>query len=486
MVVLGFFLLGSASTTVAACWLVIASLVFYGWWNPIFVPLLVGSILFNFTAGRLIARSANPANKRRLTIVAIVADLALLGYFKYADFFVSIIDSAASADLPYLRIVLPLGISFFTFTQIAFLVDVYRGYVREYRLDHYALFVSYFPHLIAGPILHHSQMMPQFADRSKYRPDKVSILHGLSTFLIGLAKKVVIADGLAQFVGPVFTAADGGQIVTFLEGWAGALGYTFQLYFDFSGYTDMAIGVSLLFGIALPLNFASPYKSANIIEFWRRWHITLSHFLRDYLYIPLGGNRLGEIRRYGNLFATMALGGLWHGANWTFVYWGMLHGSYLAVCHLWGSFKASSAGRRQSRRLVRLKGFVGTTLTFLCVVVAWVVFRAETLGGAWTILKGMAGRRGLVIPEQLGNLIPHLPHFVHTVGRMPLLGQNSVLGIAEELGLILIAAALCWCFPPTQKMGPRLRFLAISLSFAFVVQGVFYSRAPSPFLYFQF
>ena len=322
------------SHNLAALWLTAASLFFYGWWDVRFVGLLLGSIVFNYGAGYLIGNGF--FNKLKLLLTcAIISNLLLLGYFKYANFFIENLNHLAGSALTISEFILPLGISFFTFTQIAFLVDTYQGKVKEYNFIHYALFVTYFPHLIAGPVLHHKEMMPQFKEPSTYFFSYENLLAGLTIFFMGLFKKVVLADGIAEYVGPVFAAPAAGIPLTFLDTWGGALCYTLQLYFDFSGYSDMAIGLSRLFGVTLPLNFHSPYKSVNIIEFWRRWHMTLSHFLRDYLYIPLGGNRKGNVRRHLNLIITMLLGGLWHGAGWTYVLWGGLHGLYLVINHGW-------------------------------------------------------------------------------------------------------------------------------------------------------
>jgi alginate O-acetyltransferase complex protein AlgI len=335
VVVAVFFLLARWQRKAAALWLAVASLFFYGWWNPNFVVLLLASVVFNFYMGSAISRRreaisafSTAKSVRPLLVLAIGANLALLAYFKYANFFIDSTNALTGSNFALLNIVLPLGISFFTFTQIAFLVDASRGLAREYDFVHYLLFVTYFPHLIAGPVLHHKQMMPQFAERSTYLPNRENIVVGLTIFCVGLAKKVIIADSLSVYASPVFAAAEKGVAITFFEAWGGLLAYTFQLYFDFSGYSDMAIGLSLLFGVTLPINFNSPYQATNIIEFWRRWHMTLSQFLRDYLYVPLGGNRLGVSRRHFNLMVTMVLGGLWHGANWTFVIWGALHGFF--------------------------------------------------------------------------------------------------------------------------------------------------------------
>jgi D-alanyl-lipoteichoic acid acyltransferase DltB (MBOAT superfamily) len=284
-------------------------------------------------------------------------------------------------------ITLPLGISFFTFTQIAFLVDSYQGKVGDYDFLHYLLFVTYFPHLIAGPIIHHKQVMPQFANRKVYAVDWSNCAAGLTVLIIGLIKKVLVADNYGLIATPIFELADHGGQLRFATAWAGSIAYSLQLYFDFSGYSDMAIGLSLMFNIRLPLNFNSPYKAESIIDFWKRWHMTLSAFLRDYLYIPLGGNRRGEARRYLNLLVTMLLGGLWHGAGWTFVLWGALHGIYLVVNHgfravahtvAWKGGRFGAAGR-----------FAATGLTFACVVVGWTIFRADRIATALSMVKSM-------------------------------------------------------------------------------------------------
>ena len=389
----GFFLLGRRSPRAAAAWLFAASLFFYGWWMPQFTLLLLGSIGGNFALGLRIARLGEAGHKpaaRRWLAAGVTLNLLLLGYFKYANFFLDSVNALLGSHWALTGVVLPIGISFYTFTQIAFLVDTWQGKVREFDLVHYGLFVTYFPHLVAGPVLHHAQMMPQFARATTYRFDSAHFSAGLAIFAIGLFKKVVLADGIAPYADAVFNPVDtAGAVPGVHEAWLAALAYTLQLYFDFSGYSDMAIGLSWMFNIRLPYNFDSPYKAANISDFWRRWHISLSTFLRDYLYIALGGNRLGAARRYLNLAATMVLGGLWHGASWSFVLWGALHGAYLMVNH---GFRAL-CGPALSQRLQRNRAFTLASwlLTMLCVVVAWVFFRATTLDGALAILRAMAG-----------------------------------------------------------------------------------------------
>jgi D-alanyl-lipoteichoic acid acyltransferase DltB (MBOAT superfamily) len=404
IVALGFFGIARWSHQAAAGWLALASLVFYGWWNWIYVPLLVASAAFNYLCGAYLARFVRERRTRaanRLLAFAVAADLLLLGYYKYANFFLDAWGSLAGTTTSLGQIVLPLGISFFTFTQIAFLVDARRGYAKEYNPIHYGLFVTYFPHLIAGPILHHKEMMPQFQEARTYRWNTEDVAVGLTIFFLGLFKKTVLADGVAPYASPLF--AQPGQPDLFAA-WGGALAYTFQLYFDFSGYSDMAIGLSRMFGVKLPLNFDSPYKAVNIIEFWRRWHMTLSRFLRDYLYISLGGSRKGEPRRYANLLATMLLGGLWHGAGWTFVIWGGLHGVYLVVNH---GFRAlQSRLGVDVNRTTLLGRTLGRTTTFVAVVAGWVFFRATSIDDALAILRGMAGLNGVALPAALAMPLP--------------------------------------------------------------------------------
>tara|TARA_R110000868_G_scaffold244926_10_gene501455 strand:- start:11826 stop:13337 length:1512 start_codon:yes stop_codon:yes gene_type:complete len=393
---IGFFVLGAASPRAAGAWLAAASLFFYGWWNVEFVSLLLASVAFNYGSGYLIGQARGKTTQGRLKALLTIAlggNLLLLGYYKYANFFGASVAGLFGLPSPFDAIILPLGISFFTFTQIAFLVDTYRGKASEYDFVHYLLFVTYFPHLIAGPILHHKQMMPQFAEASTYRINPSNVSIGLTIFALGLIKKVLIADRLALIATPIFSTTLAGGEPALVEAWMGALAYTLQLYFDFSGYCDMAIGLSLMFNVKLPLNFNSPYKATNIIDFWRRWHMTLSTFLRDYLYIPLGGNQKGKRRRYINLFLTMLLGGLWHGAAWTFVVWGALHGFYLIVNH---GFRGLSQRHGWSgARYPRLTTAAAGVLTFVCVMIGWVIFRAETFQSAQIMLSGMFGGAGI-------------------------------------------------------------------------------------------
>lgn len=438
----GYFLVARRSETAAAAWLAAASLFFYGWWSVNYIPLLLGSIGFNYWAGSRIGRSSG-LWKFRLLAFAVVTNLLLLGYFKYADFFIAGVNFFGVAQLPALRIILPIGISFFTFTQIAFLVDTYQGKVKEYRFLHYVLFITYFPHLIAGPVLHHAEMMPQFDRAESYRFSSRNMAVGISIFVIGLAKKVLIADNLAPHAGFMF---DQSPPPSMLVAWGGVMAYAFQLYFDFSGYSDMAIGASRLFGIRLPLNFASPYKATNIIDFWRRWHMTLSRFLRDYLYIPLGGSRRGPVLRYTNLMLTMVLGGLWHGAGLNFVVWGGLHGAYLMVNHGWAAL-ASRFGWRTGSSAWKL---LSVALTFIAVCFAWVFFRASDFARAVDICGAMLGQNGVALPQSLGRNLGRLQVLLEGWGVTFFLGGGS--RFVQTYLWVLFAGAVVFLMPNTQQI----------------------------------
>ena len=372
-------------------WLVAASLFFYGWWNWFNLALLLSSLLFNYGAGTWLGRLEKRPPAKLVLGLSLAFNLGFLGYFKYANFFIENVNSALGLHWTLTRVLLPLGISFYTFQKIAYLVDSYQGQTRGYGFRDFCLFVSFFPQLIAGPIVHHSEIMPQFRGQDTQRNHWDDWSVGLTLFVFGLAKKVLIADRLATFASPIFKVAAGGAHCGLTEAWLGALAYTLQLYFDFSGYTDMAIGLARLFGIRLPMNFNSPYQALNIADFWRRWHMTLSRFLRDYLYIPLGGNRHGPARKYLNLFLTMLIGGIWHGAGWTFVIWGALHGTYLLIYHFWNDRRGGRAMEPASwPRMMAARG-----VTFLAVTVAWIFFRADSFSTAVNLLTSMTGAHGL-------------------------------------------------------------------------------------------
>jgi len=374
-------------------WLILASLVFYGWWTPIYLPLLLGSVVVNYGFHRVL----RAVKDKFILVSGIVFNLGLIAVFKYADFFIGNANLIAGADIPLLHLVLPLAISFFTFQQISFLIDTWKGEVTECDFPRYMLFVVFFPQLIAGPIVMQKETIPQFKLPVFRNKLVLNLAVGSTLFAIGLFKKIVLADGIAPYANSVFNMAETTSGVPFEAAWIGALAYTFQLYFDFSGYCDMALGLARLFGIRLPVNFNSPYKATSISDFWRRWHITLSHFLRDYLYIPLGGNRSGPVRRYSNLMITMLLGGLWHGASWTFVFWGGLHGAYLAINHGWSALV--SAGYIPSILPKPVGNVLSRGITLLAVVVAWVYFRAESFEGANNIILGMTGLSTVYEPK---------------------------------------------------------------------------------------
>jgi len=385
-------------------WIVLMSLVFYGYWNPAYLLLIIGSIGVNYSIGSRIGPAdgvGSAAVRRWLLYAGLAFNLGLLGYYKYANFFIDSFNAVSGLSFNFTHVILPLGISFFTFQKIAYLIDAYSGRTGRYTLLEYAFFVTFFPQLIAGPIVQHSQIIPQLEDPKTFRFRPIDIGVGLTIFAIGLFKKMVLADGSAIYVGPVFDAAVQGHALSVGAAWGGALAYTFQLYFDFSGYSDMAIGLARLFGIKLPINFDAPYRATSIVEFWRRWHITLSRFLRNFLYIPLGGNRHGILIRYRNLLVTMLLGGLWHGAGWTFVLWGGLHGAYLIVNHAFDAILPRRlASSLSGSSLARLAGWA---LTFLAVVVAWVFFRARDLSSASHLLATMFGGSSGASPVTLDS-----------------------------------------------------------------------------------
>lgn len=434
--------------SLAKIWLVAASLAFYAWWGLAYLPLILISIVCNFVIGTALNSRLNLACRRTLLWIGLVFNLALLGYFKYANFVVDNWNAIAGSNITIAHVVLPLAISFFTFQKIAYLVDSYRGEAAGYNFVDYALFVTFFPQLIAGPIVHHKEVVPQFQNSQAWQLSRTNIAMGLSILGIGLFKKVMIADTFAVFADKGFNAT---VPLSFSEAWIAALSYTFQLYFDFSGYTDMAIGAALMFNIRLPLNFNSPYKALDIQEFWRRWHITLSRFLRDYLYVPLGGNRLGEIRTYANLFATFLLGGLWHGASWMFVIWGALHGFALIINRLW----------RKSG--ISLPAPVAWCLTFVFVTVAWVFFRAKDIASAMNILCGMVS---VPVPSMSGD-------------------ETAISMIVGALAIVLLGTTTVdFIYKNIQKTwATTFAGLACGAALIYVLSP---TTAPSSFLYFNF
>jgi alginate O-acetyltransferase complex protein AlgI len=488
----GFFSISHFKTKLASIWLAIASLIFYGYWSKTYVLLLIASIAVNYMMGIFIAKSlATKNNSKTLLQIALFLNIALLIYYKYANFFIISINEAVGTYWVINNIVLPLGISFFTFTQIAFLVDTYQGKVKEYNFTHYLLFVTYFPHLIAGPVIHHKQMMPQFSLASTYKPSFENLFFGFSFFSIGLAKKVLLADNLATYASPIFSASNVGVDVQFFGAWVGALAFTFQLYFDFSGYSDMAIGISRMFGVTLPINFNSPYRSKNIIEFWRRWHISLSTFLRDYLYIPLGGNRNGSINRYFNLMVTMLLGGLWHGANWTFLLWGAIHGVYLCLNYYWKYILGNAYIFNN-----KVISFLGIVTTFISVVFAWVFFRSESLSASLIMIKGLIGINGVSLPLSLNYTAPYLKGLPFNIEYSGLFnGLNIPLDLTRLIFVFGISFIVVWGFPNSQqllmtsqieKYSKINRIAFTSFMGSLFAVSILSFKHVSEFLYFQF
>ncbi len=445
----GFFFIGyRGHYRSAVAWLVSASLFFYAWWNPAYLGLILGSIIFNYSFGVAISTEQSQQTKKWALTLGICANLGLLFYYKYTNFLVENFNVLLGEVVEIENILLPLAISFFTFQQIAYLVDAYRGETRELNFLHYCLFVVFFPQLIAGPIVHHSEMLPQFARKTLYQLSFRRHAVGFTIFTIGLFKKVFMADSIAVYATPAFMAADNGIALTLFEAWAGAVAYTLQLYFDFSGYSDMAIGLGRMFGIRLPLNFNSPYKANNVIEFWRRWHMTLSRFMRDYIYIPLGGNLKGPKRRHVNLMATMLLGGLWHGAGWNFVLWGGLHGIYLIINHVWRAIlsgQAATSGRGK---------FIGWLITFIAVIFAWVPFRATSVEGTKNIWLGMIGYNGVSLESSTLRALGGVGEWLREKG-------VAFDGLFAHLSGVSTLSALLWIygslifillFPNTQQI----------------------------------
>lgn len=468
LTVLVYFLLNRTGPAVLPkLWLTASSLFFYAWASILYLPLITASILVNYGLGRELAPTAGTStNRKTILTIGIIANVALLGYFKYANFFITNTNVLFSADIKPLAMALPLAISFFTFQQIAYLVDTYRGQAGDKGLLDYAMWVVFFPQLLSGPIVRFQETMPQFQWGSKRR-NYENISRGLYLFFIGLFKKAIIADTLAIWANHGFEAASS---LTLVEAWITSLAYTLQLYFDFSGYTDMAIGAALMLNIKLPLNFISPYRALSIQDFWRRWHITLSRFLRDYIYIPLGGNRRGNLRLYSNLILTFLIGGLWHGAGWTFVFWGFLHGMGLVVNRIW-----HKTGLTLNRALAWF-------LTFNFINIAWVFFRARSFSDALSVLEGMAGMNGL---DPAG----FLSSWAGASGRwLTAAGKFVPSDLPAALSIILLCLALVLLAPNSIELKDRFKPGPVTAVFTVLLALLAITRLTgvSQFLYFNF
>lgn len=424
--------------------LVAASAIFYAYFRIDYLFLLLASITANYVIGNRLQRQPG----KPLLVAGIIANVALLAYFKYTDFFIAQINAVTGGHTPFLNLVLPLGISFHTFQQIAYLVDSHQRKLTEQSFLRYILFVMFFPQLIAGPIVHHGEMMPQFNGK---RDDRFveNLALGLTIFFIGLFKKTVIADGLDSYT-EGFDKAARGYDITLLEAWGATLAYTLQIYFDFSAYSDMAIGLARIFGIVMPVNFLSPYKALNVAEFWRRWHISLSRWLKTYVYIPLGGNRYGELCRNFSLMTTMLLGGLWHGAGWKFVLWGALHGIYLMIYHTW---------RQLFGERFRIPRPAAILITFLAVLIAWVPFRALDLASTVTMYRGLFGLNGFALPADYAPLLARVQPLLNLIGVKYVDGAILFDG-TRQLANFAITLAFVWFLPNVvdifQRVNPAL------------------------------
>lgn len=446
-----YFALSRKKLVIAAkAWLILASLFFYSWWNISFLPIILVSIAVNYAVGASLS-SLNPKNtkfRKSMLIFGVAFNLLLLGYYKYFAFLVDNANAILGTHWTVMAKELPLGISFFTFTQIAYLVDAHRGQAKETSGESYSLFVTFFPHLLAGPIIHHRAVMPQFDRLRNHLVQHKNIFFGLFYFLMGLFQKVVIAD----YVGPIANMGFlNAHFLSLIEAWGALLAYALQIYFDFAGYSNMAIGLALIFNIRFPINFNSPYQATSIIDFWRRWHMTLSQFLRDYLYIPLGGNRGGQFSRYRNIMLTMLLGGLWHGAGWTFVIWGGYHGLLIVLNH----------GIQKIR--ITLPKFLSILITFFFVCYGWVFFKSADLGQAWAMTRGLFGFQGVRF-------------------------SNFPFLLRYDLFVIVFLCLIAWCWPNVEfwvkKIKPSL-FWLLFFVLVFIIDILYLNRA-SAFLYFQF
>lgn len=464
-----YFLINSRGWFKAAkIWLVIASLFFYGWWSIYYLPLIIISIVINYLLGLSLNKPSLPFSRLSLLIAGLIFNIGLLGYFKYADFFIANINSVFPSAISLLHLALPLAISFYTFQQIAYLVDTYRGQARENDFLNYALFVLFFPQLIAGPIVRHQEMMWQYEDRKNKKIDSRNIAAGIFVFFIGLFKKVVIADTFALWATYGFDTAPS---LSLIEGWIVSLSYTFQLYFDFSGYTDMAIGAALLFNIRLPINFFSPYRALSIQDFWRRWHMTLSRFLRQYIYIPLGGSRGSETRLYTNIMITFLIGGLWHGAGWTFVFWGFLHGVALVINRWW-----QKIGWRMPK-------IIAWFLTFNFVNAAWVFFRAASWADAVKVLKAMFGFSGVILPESTAAYLGRLSAYNVSFGGFVMEDYLYDAGLMCAVFLL----AVIW-LPNSTQLQKRFQpnFWTAVFTGVIALTAILMLTKVSEFLYFNF
>ncbi|MBL4263029.1 MBOAT family O-acyltransferase, partial [Vibrio fluvialis] len=459
---------------VARSWLVISSLFFYSYWNQNYLVLFIFSLLVNYSLGSLLNNNRhyryNKKHRKSILFVGVLFNVVLLGYYKYFNFIIDNINNLSFVVVSVESIILPLAISFFTFQQIAYLVDAYNLKCKEYDFLSYCLFVTFFPQLIAGPIVHHKEMMPQFSSETASKINLKNITLGICIFGLGLFKKVIIADQFAKWASQGF---DNVSAMQMLDAWLASLSYTFQLYYDFSGYADMAIGAALLFNIKLPINFDSPYKALNIQDFWRRWHITLSRWLKDYVYIPLGGSRCGKLLNLRNLFLTAFISGIWHGAGWTFIIWGSLHGGAMIVHKLW-----TNTG-------IKLNKYLSWFVTFNFVNIAWVFFRSNTVVDAKEFLWTMFGGKGY--PKFSTNLLD----MIAMLYRQPISSDyvSSTVSYLALPGIISVMFFTCFIKNSNYLLNDTLPSIRKCV-FLGIVGGlsitVMLSSKSSEFLYFNF
>lgn len=434
---LGFIIFKSINLSLILLFLSASSLIFYGYWNPNYLPLLCLSIIFNYFLGFKLCQIKLFKVKRIYLFLGIFINLLFLGFFKYTNMILETISRFYDHNIDNLNIDLPLGISFFTFLQIAYIVDMSKNNRNRYDFLSYFLFVSYFPHLIAGPLVHHNQLIPQFKKIKKITTHNFSV--GLVIFLIGLFKKIIIAEKIAPWSDNLFAGAALSITPTFIDSWIGVLSFSLQIYFDFSAYSDMAIGLSKMIGILLPVNFNSPYKAFSIIDFWKRWHITLSSFLKNYLYFPLGGSRKGELKQYYNIFIVMFFAGLWHGASWLFVLWGILHGILIIINHLINKLF-----------IFKFHRFISIPFTFLIISILWVPFRAENFMAMKLILKGLSGLNGFTLPFYYKEKFPLLLNKLNFINFE--YGSLYVYGGFNQTLIIIFLIITIWFFPNTQEI----------------------------------
>jgi D-alanyl-lipoteichoic acid acyltransferase DltB (MBOAT superfamily) len=521
--VVTFFLVARTSRTWALRWLMLVSLFFYAWWRPFNVAIIAPSILVNFALVRAMLSLNREGNRRAAKIilgVGILFNVAFLGYFKYANFVATASNDVLGTDIVLTQIILPLGISFITFQKIALLVDAYGGRVESLTFQEYCLFVLFFPQLIAGPIVHYREIVPQFRSLScMLNGENVAV--GTTLLVFGLFKKVVLADGIAPMVTGIFDQASAGTAMSLLPAWMAAFGFTLQIYFDFSGYTDMALGSARLFGMRLPPNFDSPLRASSIIEFWSRWHMTLTRFLTAYIYNPLlllltrrrlakgragygarpGVGAFVELLAFPTLL-TMSISGIWHGAGYLFILWGVLHGVFIVVNHAW---RQIAAAWWRGRRLVHpwVTRPAAIALTVLCVVASMVLFRSPTLDAATALYQGMFGMRGVALPERIFASLGPLTPFLERAGITPGLGFDlPFFRLAAWLIMLALIAFACpntlrilSLFKPALRWESSLRYPALawqpSLAWAVAVAVVAAASVTrlggqSEFLYWQF